>query len=312
MASASFTVLSGKPLLEDLDDNALAAITSKGDLTYYINAGMFGPHHLRVYASMPKGSVRVLRQIANIPGTKPAAAVDYCISGVFAEILLEIGNAHDKPQEFEFYSNSDFTQRRRSISDNRHGADAFRNSHVVYEVASERILFGGNVLPGHFVQWYNARGKHGHHARYMNNRKRDGARLRKCYSEYETQTAARTVDDAIIVRSTYDFMVAYHIYTKYFPVFMYLLRQSNKVKKLEEIVVDMTEKKCSKEQIEAAVRGMQAMEIESANSSEQKKKQRKFNKLTSKDAKAKELVGAANFTGACCGLIKDLIISFLV
>lgn len=307
MASASYTVLSGEPLPESVDDSMLNAIITKSDLTYFISLGMFKPIHLRAYASMPKGNAKVLRQIANCPGTNPAAAVDFCVSAAFARALLEICK---DTTVYHFYNHEDFTQRYRSLHDNRRGADAFRRSPAVYEVAAERILFGGDVLPEHMVRWFKSKGRHGQHARYMNNRLRDGAHMRKCYGEYETQTAARVGEGGIIAGNTYDFMVAYHSYTKYFPVFMYLLLQSNREKKVEETVADMKEKKCSKEQIEAAVRGMQAMEIEKA--AEQKKKQRKLAKLTSRDGNAKELFGAVNFAGTCDGLIKNLIVSFLV
>ena len=309
MASASYTVLSGKPLAEVLDDDVLNAITSKGDLAYFISTGSLREHHLRVYVSMPKRNLRVLRQIANSPGTNPAGAVDFCVSADYAEILLEISN---NPAVFQLYNHPDFTQRARSICDNRRGADAFRRSDAVYSVAAERILFGGDVLPDHMVWWFNSRGKHGHHTRYMNNRKKDGARMLECYHEYEKQMDAPVPEGGIIYRSTYDFMVAYHSYIKYFPVFMYFLLQSNKEKKVEGTVADMKEKKCSKEQIEAAVRGMQAMDIENTSAGEKKKKQRKLTKLTTKDDKAKELFGAVTFVGACGGLLKNLILSFLV
>lgn len=293
MANVSYAAVTGTPLPNIFNDTVLHAIQMKAPLGIYINAGMIRERHLRLYVTMPRRSLVVLQRMARLPGTDPAGAVDFCLGPDYARILLEVSN---NPSVFKFYNHARFTFAGRDLSDDATGADAFRNKASVYAVLSERVVFGGRVLPAHIVKWYNDEGNAGLHTSYMDKRNGDGAEMRECFGEYRRQKAASVEEGGIIDTKPYEFMVAYHKNTKYFPLCMHLNVLAKKRKEIEQARADMVAKKCTDQQIDAAMRGMGVGGQQPPRTPEEKKKQRKITRAT-KDAGIKALYKAAEFMG---------------
>lgn len=181
------------------------------------NPGIVSESDLRVLASSG-ASQRVLRLAAGCQNADPAAAVDYSCSGAIAKILLEASTGQ---QVFALYSQSAFTRNKMPLSLVNPGRDTFRRESNVLAVLTERIMHGGDVLPDHIVKWYNAACETGF-GLILRSRESDGLKIEKCLEVYRAQCTPEH-------EQYYDFMVAYHSYHKYFPVYMYVKVQGKNI-----------------------------------------------------------------------------------
>ncbi|CAM9099235.1 unnamed protein product [Ectocarpus sp. 12 AP-2014] len=239
--------------------------------------------------------------VAREPGTNPAKAIDYCSSAAMARALIKIcGDVSC----FSLYEQECFVKGER-LHDYIKGADRFRRRDVVYEVLCERIMYGGDVLPPHVAKWFNNCGNNIHHV-YM---ARCGSfHMMSCYKLYEKQALEATHE--LITPAAYQFMVAYHRYTKFLPLTMFFRAVFEKKASIEAIVKDWLGKGFSLEQIQGALSGEDdAQQTNLRTSAEGKKKKRQFVRASKSDA-VKELWVLAH---SICKLqaCEKLILSFL-
>ncbi len=210
----SYTAMSGGSFA---DDAALTAIVTGANVTAFANTGAFKEHHLRVIVTMPRTPLYLIRMIASEPGTHPEKAIDYCVSRKMARTLLQIcGDATC----FWLYNQAPFVCGE-PLHDDRKGADRFRNRKVVYEVLCERVLYGGKVLPPHVAKWFVA---HGNNMQYAYMLKHGSNHMMSCYDTYEKQAFEQT--EELVGPASYAFMLAYHRYSKYLPLIMYIFLTS--------------------------------------------------------------------------------------
>ena len=130
--------------------------------------------------------------------------------------------------------------------------------------------------------------------------------MRKCYDVYGAQKFA-SITEGVIDPTSYEFMVSYHSYTRYFPAYMRIHILSKKQKELEAIVADTMAKGCSSESVMAVARGQEAVDEQDAQSPEQKKRARKLKKTPS----AKKLVETVDFVSRTGGVVMKTVLLFL-
>lgn len=290
--------MTGKPVVRDV---VLRAIMSGSDLGVFSGIGSFKDHHLRVLVTMPRTPLSVIKMVAQEPGTNPAAAIDYCSSAAIARVLIKICR---DVSVFSFYNQPTF-QAGTKLHDFRKGADRFRRREVVYEVLSERILYGGDVLPAHVSKWFSLYGSIIHDT-YME--AHGSAHMLSCYDICEKQAFAAT--EKVVSPIPYEFMVAYHRYTKYLPVTMFFRAVFLKRTSAQKRINLMAEEGYTAEQIQLFLRERELKEkVDFEASVERKRKKRRFARAT-KSKPVKELFELTQmiFGLGCCE--RD-ILSFL-
>lgn len=280
----SHAVVSGAPVT----DEVLRAIQAGEnlDIDFFIGSGELGLPHLRALASMPTTSPAILRRVAQAECTEARKAVDFCVSGEFASILLQAcGDATD----FSFYNQGFFKVEENPLHDEDKGADAFRSKSSVHAVLTERILFGGKVLPPHVAKWYDDNGE---------SIRDQGSHLRECYALYKKKTFA-SLTEGILEVSMYRFMVRYSEYLKYLPVYMRMYTMSKKRRSLGGMVSVLVDNKVPPEVIaEATKLALDALET-------QNKKARKL------EPPVKKLVYLVDVVSDSPDEVKNAIMEFL-
>lgn len=298
-AHLSYTAMTGLPVVQDA---VLRCIIAGADLTVFANLGAFQEHHLRVLVTIPRTPLYVIKMVAREPGTNPARAIDYCSSGAMARALIKICR---DVSCFSFY-NQDYFVQGGTLHDFRRGADRFRRRDVVYEVLCERVLYGGDVLPAHVATWFNNYG-HNMHWAYM--LKHGSPHMRRCYDLCEMQAFKAT--QQLKTPSSYQFMIAYHRYTKFLPITMYYEAVSKKRDSVEQVVKDMVEKGFSTEQVQVSLACEEvACMTEYKISVEGKKKKRKFSRAT-RSSSVRQLLALSQRVFHLEDRCRDLILSFL-
>lgn len=289
--------MTGKPVGRDL---VLRSIMSGAKLTAFANIGAFKENHLRVLVTM-RTPLNVIKMVAKEPGTNPAEAIDYCSSAAIAKVLINICR---NVTCFSFYNQDTFVEGE-PLHDYRKGADRFRSREVVYEVLCERVLFGGDVLPAHVARWFNNYGPNSHYT-YMLKRGLD--HMMACYEIYEKQAFEAT--EELITPLPYQFMVAYHRYTKYLPLKVFFRAVLSKKKADQKKMNDELEKGSSIEQVQASFVAEQYRKMASSKSSaESRKKKRRFARAAKRGAiKDLWVLSDKIVRLECC---EKLILSFL-
>ncbi|CAN0251422.1 unnamed protein product [Ectocarpus sp. 6 AP-2014] len=295
----SYTAMTGKPVVNDV---VLSAIVSGSNLTVFANIGSFKEHHLRVLVTMPRTPLYVIRMVAREPGTNPAKAIDYCSSAAMARALIKICRDVSR---FALYEQDCFRVGGKRLHEFRRGGDRFRRREVVYQVLCERVLFGGDVLPPHVSKWFNSCGGYWHE-KYMEGY--GSAHMKKCYDIYEKQALRATHE--VITPMPYQFMVAYHSYTKYLPLTMCFCAVFKKKAQMEAVVKDRLREGLSVEQAHASL----DVEVDQSlrglkNSAEGKKQRRKLARAVKSAAVHDLWVLSHRILGLeCC---EKVILSFL-
>ena len=291
--------MTGKPVVNDM---VLRSIISGANLAVFANTGSFKEHHLRVLVTMPRTPLYVIRMVAREPGTNPAKAIDYCSSAAMARALIKICRDVSR---FALYEQGCFRVGGKRLHEFRRGGDRFRRREVVYQVLCERVLFGGDVLPPHVSKWFNSCEGYWHE-KYMEGY--GSAHMIACYDIYEKQAFCATHE--VITPRPYQFMVAYHRYTKYLPLTMCFRAVFNKKSRVEAAVKDKLEQGLSVEQVHAClvVEDVQNMR-DLKNSAEGKKKRRKLARAFKSAAVNDLWVLSHRILGLeCC---EKVIVSFL-
>ena len=290
--------MTGKPVVRD---PVLRCIMSGADLKIFAGIGAFQEQHLRVLVTMPRTPLSIIKMVAQEPNTNPAKAIDYCSSASMARALIKI--CRDVTC-FSFYDQECFVRGER-LHDNKKGADRFRSKDVVYEVLGERILYGGDVLPPHVARWYNMNGTYWHTA-YM--RGYGSNHMMACYDVCEKQVFEAT--EELIAPAPYEFMIAYHRYTKYLPVTMFFRAELKKRVLGEATVKDMVEKGCTIEQVQTSLAEDALKHMVDSNCTVEGKKKRRRLARAVKSGAVKDLWFLSHrILGlGCC---EKLIVSFL-
>lgn len=293
--------MTGKPVVGDM---VTRAILAGRDLTVFANLNVFQEHHLRILVTMPRTPLYIIKMVAREPETHPERAIDYCSSAAMARVLIGIGG---DVRCFALYGQDSFLVYNTPLHDFRKGADSFRRKKAVYEVICERVLFGGKVLPLHVASWFVAHGN-SLHSEYM--RKRGSDHMLACYDVYEKQAFECT--EEVIVPVSYDFMIAYHRYTKYLPLIMFIWATDKKKRAVEQAVEGMVDMGYTCDQIDLFVKGRVMREFAAqkrASSKKDRAKKRKFSRAM-KSKEVRELYGVFQkmFALGCC---KEYIMSFL-
>ncbi|CAN0530286.1 unnamed protein product, partial [Ectocarpus sp. 12 AP-2014] len=267
------------------------------NLTVFANTGSFKEHHLRVLVTMPRTPLYVIKMVAREPGTDPANAIDYCSSAAMARALIKICR---DVSCFALYEQEYFRVRGRMLHDFTRGGDRFRRREVVYQVLCERVLFGGDVLPPHVSTWFNSCGGYWHE-KYMEGY--GSAHMIACYGVYEKQAFSATQD--VITPVPYQFMVAYHRYTKYLSLTMWFRAVFKKKAQMEADVKDKLEQGLRVEQDVEDVENTWDLK----KSADGRKKRRKLARVV-KSASVNDLwVLSCRILGLeCC---EKVIVSFL-
>jgi hypothetical protein len=294
----SHTAMTGKAIVRDI---VLRRILSGADMTVFANTGAFQEHHLRVLVTMPRTPLYVIKMVAQEPGTNPAKAIDFCTSAAMARVLIKI--CRDVTC-FHFYDQNIFVKGA-PLHDNRKGADRFRRRESVFEVLCERVMFGGDVLLDHVASWFN---NYGANSLYGYMLKRGLTHMLACYDIYEKQAFEAT--EEVVTPLPYQFMIAYHRYTKYLPLTMYKRAMYNKQKTVEASVAVKLDKGFSVGQVQTSLVAEEAKRMfDLENSAEGKRKKRRFQRL-SKSGSVAEIWVLINgiFALRCC---EELIFSFL-
>ncbi len=273
------------------------------------------PHHMRVLASMPGIPKAVLREAARCPNAYPAGAVDFSCSPEVARILLDASSGE---QVFTLFDQDAFSKYHRSLDDDE-GPDCFRRTSVLFAVLSERVLYGGAVLPEHIVSWYNFKAVLTHKGSgtkikridaYFKSRKGDGLKIGDCYDAYKRQRA-KAVDEGIFDPTAYEFMTGYARYSKFFPVFMYIFLARKQQVEAQKLYDAMSKSGLSSDTIGVVMRAQENMRLLKANSPENKKQLKKLKIATSKDPSKKELYGAVKWVSTAPDTVKALILEYL-
>ena len=261
----SYTAMTGKPIVRDC---VLHKIISGGNLSIFANIGAFKEHHLRVLVNMPRTPLYVIKMVAREPGTHPEKAIDYCSSAAMARVLIKIC---DDVSCFSFYNQPAFVEGM-MLHDYRKGADRFRRKEIVYEVLCERVLHGGDVLPPHVAKWFV---NYGGNMLYAYVLKRKSDHMMACYDLYEKQ--AFEINEEIVTPVSYEFMIAYHRYTKYLPLTMFARAVFRRRRNAEKSVRDMIDQGYTCDQIQSDVAAQDITEMaELKMSSGNQKKKRRF------------------------------------
>lgn len=294
----SYTAMTGKPVVRDC---VLHQIISGGNLTVFANIGAFKEHHLRVLVTMARTPLYVIKMVARESGMHPEKAIDYCSSAAMARVLINIcGDVTC----FSLYNQPAFVEGM-ALHDFRKGADRFRRREVLYEVLCERVLYGGEVLPPHVAKWF---ANYGGNMQYAYMLKRGSAHMLACYDVYERQAFECTQE--LITPVSYDFMIAYHRYTKYLPLTMFARAVFKKKRDVAESVREMVDQgyTCDQIQSDVACRDVREM-AELKMSAETQKKKRRFKRVI-KSESVKQLFAVVQrvFELGCC---EKKILSFL-
>lgn len=269
----SYTAMTGKPVV---GDPVLRCIVSGASLTRFAGMGAFKEHHLRVLVTMPRTPISVIKMVAGEPETNPARAIDYCSSATIARALIKIcGDVTC----FSLYEQQSFVNGAR-IHDFRTGADRFRRREVVFEVLCERILFGGDVLPPHISAWFNSYGRYCQES-YIE--RYGSAHMMACYQIYEKQLFEVTED--LVTPPPYQFMIAYHRYTKYLPLTMFFNAVLKEKASVEAIVKDRVAEGFTMEQVRASLVADGSKNMLDLNQSAKgKNKRRRFARVAKSDS----------------------------
>jgi len=239
--------------------------------------------------------------VAQEPGTNPAKAMDYCSSGAMVKVLIKIcGDV----SLFPFYNQETFVNGT-ALHDFRKGADRFRRREVVFEVLFERVLFGGDVFPPHVARWFNNYGINSMHGFML---KRGLAHMLACYDTCEKQVFAATQE--LVTPLPYQFMIAYHRYTKYLPLTMFRRAVQNKKEAVQATMNNKIEKGCSVEQVQTSLVAEEVAHMANLKkSAEGKKKKRRFDRAS----KSPTIAGMWKLVHGIFGLgcCEELILSFL-
>ncbi|CAM9099887.1 unnamed protein product [Ectocarpus sp. 4 AP-2014] len=208
---------------------------------------------------------------------------------------------------FALYEQECFRVGGKRLHEFRRGGDRFRRREVVYQVLCERVLFGGDVLPPHVSKWFNSCGGYWHE-KYMEGY--GSGHMKACYNIYEEQALGATHE--VITPVPYQFMVAYHRYTKYLPLTMYFRAVFQKKARMEAVVKDALKQGLSIEQAHASlvvedVENMRDWDFK--NSADEKKKRRKLSRALKSAAVNDLWVLSLRVLGLeCC---EKVILSFL-
>lgn len=294
-AHLSYTAMTGKPVVRDV---VLRSILSSADLTVFANIGAFKEHHLRVLVTMPRPPLYVIKMVAQEPGTNPAKAIDYCTSAAMARVLIKI--CRDVTC-FHFYNHDVFVNGA-ILHDNRKGADRFRYRESVFEILCERVMFGGDVLPPHVAKWFNNYKVNSHYGYIL---ERGLVHMLACY---DIQSFEATKE--VVTPLPYQFMIAYHRYTKYLPLTMYERAAYSKEKTVEASVAEKLDKGFTLGQVQTSfVREEAKHMLNLKNSAEVKRRKHRFERASKTGSVAEIWVLMHGFFAlGCC---EELIFSFL-